>query len=205
MTTNDVTQIAQLVLWERQARVRGLADQLGDCFHPDATVTTSWVQGSAQAFVAGARARSAGSSGPIVNRVGAPVVRHAGQRAVVELPSTTTRWIPVNGVESVLVSFMRLLYRAESREGVWRIDSLTAINEADTLESAVPGADLHVDPGALGGLRHSYRFLAYTRSLEGETVSPDLYGIDRPDAVDSLYDEAFTWMGAQRADEESRA
>lgn len=190
---SDITEIAQLVVRERQSRVRRQPEELRACFHPDATVATSWLQGSAAAFVAGAGQRSA-QSGPIINRVGAPVVHHAGRRAVVELPSTTTRWIPVGGVEAELVSFMRLIYRAEQRDGEWKISSLVAVNEGDTLRAAVPGTRLEIDAERLAGFRHSYRFLAYTRWLDGEKVGDDLYGIDRPDEVDALYREAFAWM-----------
>ena len=192
---SSVTEVGQLVVRERQCRVRMLAAELLACFHEDATVETSWSEGSAAAFVSGTATRSA-SSGPIINRVGPPVVEVHGQRAFVELPSTTTRWIPVNGVEAVLVSFMRLLYRVEQRAGVWKISSLHAVNEGDTLEQAVPGTDLGIDPTALVGLRHSYRFLSYTRSLEGTTVSQDLYGIDRADELSALYDDARAWLEA---------
>ena len=192
---SDVTEICQLVLRERQSRVRGLADELRACFHGDATVETSWSQGSAAAFVSGPAARSA-SSGPIINRVGAPVVRANRQRGFVELPSTTTRWIPVNGVEAVLVSFMRLLYRVEKRDGAFGIAALHSVNEGDTLEPAVPGMDLAIDHAALTGLRHSYRYLTYTRSLEGIEVSQDLYGIDRPEQLDALYEDAAAWLEA---------
>ncbi len=193
--TNSVTEITQLVLRERQSRVRALPDQLMACFHEDATVETSWSQGSARAFVSGAAARSA-SSGAIINRVGAPVVQVNGNRGFVELPSTTTRWIPVNGTEAVLVSFMRLLYRVERREDVWKISAMHSVNEGDTLDAAVPGQDLAVDPSALEGLRHSYRYLSYTRSLEGTEVSSDLYGIDRPDELAALYADATAWLEA---------
>ncbi len=202
---DDMTEITQLVVRERQSRVRRLSDQLRQCFHPNATVTTSWLHGSVADFVSSAEGGSPGSSGPIVSRLGPPVVDHVGRRAVVELPSTTTRWIPVNGVEAELVSFMRLLYRVEQRDGVWRISDLTAINEGGTLSPAVPGTDLQVDPDALVGLRHSYRWLAYTRSLEGDTLSPDLFGIDRIDAVNALYEDALAWLHVQQLDEETGA
>lgn len=199
---SQFTEISQLVVRERQCRVRHLTDQLRECFHPDATVTTSWLKGSAAAFVSSTAGASARTRAPIINRLGHPLVYESGRRAVVELPSTTTRWIPVNGVEAELASFMRLLYRVERRDGVWRISDLTAINEGDTLTPAVPGTDLRVDPDAVVQLRHSYRFLAYTRSLEGETVSPDLYGIDQPDVVASLYEDAFAWSAQQLDDTE---
>jgi hypothetical protein len=199
----EVTELTQLVVRERQSRVRRLADQLRDCFHPDATVTTSWLQGSAEAFVSSAEGGSPASRRTILSRLGPPLVHHWGLRAVVELPSTTTRSVSVHGVEAELTSFMRLIYRAERRDGAWRISDLTAVNEWDTLHPAVPGAGLRIDADAVAGLRHSYRWLAYTRSLEGETLSADLFGIDRIDAVNALYEAAFTWLRAQRPEETS--
>ena len=192
---SDVTEVSQLVVRERQSRVRALSHELLACFHDDATVETSWMQGSAAAYVTGAGERSA-SSGAIVNRVGPPVVRVSGRRGLVELPSTTTRWIEVHGTEAVLASFMRLLYRVERRDGPWKISAMSAINEGDTLEPAVPGTDLGVNPGGLAGLRPSYRFLAYTRSLDGAAVGQDLLGIDRPEEVDAVYAAAAAWLEA---------
>jgi hypothetical protein len=190
---DDVTEVSRLVLRERQSRVRGLSAELLACFHEDATVETSWMRGSARAFAAGGAERTAGS-GTIVNRVGAPAVQVCGQRGFAELYSATTRWIPVNGVEAVLTSFMRLLYRAEQRQGAWKISAMSAVNEGDTLEPAVPGTDLGVDPAAVAGLRHSYRFLAYTRSLDGTAVSQDLLGVDRPDEVNAVYASVAEWL-----------
>ena len=190
---DDVTEVSRLVLRERQSRVRGLSAELLACFHEDATVETSWMRGSARAFAAGGAERTAGS-GTIVNRVGAPAVQVCGQRGFAELYSATTRWIPVNGVEAVLTSFMRLLYRAEQRQGAWKISAMSAVNEGDTLEPAVPGTDLGVDPAAVAGLRHSYRFLAYTRSLDGTAVSQDLLGVDRSDEVNAVYASVAEWL-----------
>ncbi len=200
---DDVTEISQLVVRERQSRVMHLDAQLRDCYHPDATVTTSWMTGSAAAFASGKELPTTpGNAGPIINRSGPPVVHHSGRRAVVELPSTTIRWLPVNGVEAEMASFMRLIYRTEKRNGAWRISDLSTVNEGDTLTPAVAGTDLGIDPDALVGLRHSYRYLAYTRSLGGVTVSPDLHGIDRPEAVKALYEDAYAWLAEEPPAEE---
>lgn len=194
MTADDITEVTQLVLRERQSRVRAVPDQLRDCFHPDATVTTSWMSSSVDQFIADSVASAGRNRAPVVNRLGGPVIRLAGMRGTAELPSTTMHWIPVNGTEAVLSSFMRLLYRVERREGVWRISSLVAVNESDTLEPAVPGTELGIGPQALTGLRHSYRFLAYTRALSGGTISQELYGTDRKEAVDVLYADDAAWL-----------
>ena len=190
----DFLEISRLVVTERQNRVRGLRDALAACYHPDATVTTSWLQGSAAEFVSGGPAHP--SNGPIVNRTSPPVVTQRGRRAVVELPSTTIRWLSVSGVEAELSSYMRLLYRVDKRDGGWKIGDLTAINESDTLNASVAGTTLTIDQAQLEHYRHSYRFLAYTRALDGEPLSADLYGIDQPGPVDKLYARAATWLAA---------
>lgn len=194
---NNYDEISQLVQWERQSRVRYLADDLANCFFPDATVTTSWTSGPAQAYLSGGQKRKPSSRYPILNRLGPAVIHQNGNRAVVELPSTTTRWIMVNGEEAVMDSYMRLIYRVECRDGVWKIVDMTGINECDTLQPAIPGTDLHINPKDLEGLRVSYRYLAYLRILEGREVSDDLLGTDRPEEIDKIYADAFAWRDAR--------
>ena len=181
------------MLGERQFRVRRLPERLAACFHPDATVTTSWMAGSAAEFISASGARTTDTH-RLINRVGAPVVHLRAPRAVVELPSTTTRWLLVGDAEAELASHMRLLYRIERRAGAWKIDDLSAINEGDSLTSVIASEPLAIDRELLSRFRHSYRFLAYTRALNGEIVSDDLYGVDQPGPVDELYARAFAWL-----------
>ncbi|MGC4963433.1 hypothetical protein [Gordonia sp. DT101] len=188
-----VSEISELVIRERQTRVRRLAEENRACYTQDATIETSWMNGSPQTFDQGDNDPYI-DFGPLLNRCGPPAVNYHGSRGVVEYPSATIVWMPVNGVEAILTSYMRLIYRVERRAGVWLISEMHAVNESDTLEPAVPGTDLSVDPEALKGLRHSYRFLAHTRALVGTEVSQDLLGIDRPENVDALYAAANEWM-----------
>lgn len=191
-------QIQQVVLKERQYRVQNLTQELADCYFPDATVTTSWTRGPVQAYLTGGQARRSDPNHPILNRLGPPVIHLKGNRAVVELPSTTTRWAVVNGEDAVMDSYMRLIYRVECREGVWKIVDMTGLNEGDTLAPAIPGTDLHIDPRDLEGLRVSCRYLCYLRKLAGQSVDPEkLLGTDRADQVEQLYTEAFAWRDNQ--------
>ncbi|GAB3837095.1 hypothetical protein [Dactylosporangium cerinum] len=95
-----------------------------------------------------------------------------------------------------LVSYLRLLYRAERDATGWRLRSLDGVYERDTLTAAVPGAVLDVDPAALAGFRPSYRCLAWVLDRLGYQVDPDLPGDDRPDVVARLTKEARTWLVA---------
>lgn len=194
---NNYNEINGLVLKERQSRVRNLTEALADCFFPDATVTASWTSGPAQAYFNGGQNRKPDSEHPTLNRLGPAVIHQNGDRAVVELPSTTTRWVTVNGEEAMLESFMRLLYRVECRNGEWKIVDLTSINEADTLQPVIPSTDLHIDPKDIEGLRISSRYMLYIRKMAGEPVNNDMFGTDRPEMVDRLYAEAFAWRDEQ--------
>ena len=192
--TTDYEQIQNIVLWERQARVRHLYDELANCYFEDATVATSWTKGSIKDYLKGGNRAEASPDEIIINRIGSPIIHQNKKKAYVELPMTTMHWIKVNGEEAVLTSYMRLIYRIEKRNNVWKISDLTTINEEDTLEPAISGTDLHINSEDLKGLRRSYRFLAYVRIKSGGTISNDLLGIDRPEDVAKIYAETEKWL-----------
>lgn len=193
---DDISELSQLVLKERQGRDRGWWDQMADCFHPDSTINLSWFQGSGAEFVARSRAmRAAGGARP-VHRASPPVIQIHVDRAVIEMPVAAEVRTKFHGVEGDLVSFMRLLYRAERKDGRWKIMNLTCIYERDTLTPAMPGTVLTLDLEKLASFRMPYRSLAYQLSQTGRSAGEDLYGDDQPDRVDALYDSTFEWMRA---------
>lgn len=192
MSSNE--EIYELVARERQCRIRHQMDVLADCYYPDATVTTSWTAGNVpvQVYLHGGKAPVNDPEFPIVSRIAYPIVHRKGNRAYVEVPQTTMRWVSVNGEKAVLECFMRLIYRVEKREGQWKISDFRSIYESDTLRPEIPGTDLHINPADLVGLRHSYRYLAYVDN----DVSQELPGVDRPEVVNKLYDDLDDWLQA---------
>jgi hypothetical protein len=188
----DIDELTQLVLHERQGRDRGWWQQMRECFHAGATIRLSWFHGTAEEFVAGSQAMSVRGD-RATHRLGPPVVHTRTDRALVELPMTVEFRVDLDGVEADLASTGRLLYRAESRDGRWRIARLDAIYQRDTLVPAIPGTQLAIEPDELARYRPSYRLLAYFLSRQGYQVDGALYGDDRPDEVDELYDSAFRW------------
>lgn len=198
ISAQDSAELSQLVLWERQAKVRKLQAELADCYWPDATVTTSWTAGPVADYLkAGAAQKNraeASAQERILNRSSAPIVHQSGNRAYVELPTDGIHWIKVNGEDAVWTSHMRLIYRCEKRNGVWKISDLTSIFESDKLEPVVPGTDLHIDPKDVEGLRPSYRWLAYVRKQAGGQVSNDMTGTDRPEEISRIYQMDDAWL-----------
>lgn len=193
---SDVETISQLVLWERQARGRGLDVELANSYWEDGTVTTSWSTGNARESFIGQRPVDYATDLPLVGRYAAPIIHLNGDHAYAELPSTTKHWVNLDGNEAIVESFMRLVYCVERRNGKWKISDMTAINEADTLEPAIPGVDLHIDAELAKNLRPSYRFLAYTRIKAGGKIGQDGIGTDRPETVKPVYDRAEAWLRA---------
>lgn len=114
-----------------------------------------------------------------------------------ELPTEANHWLHVNGEEAVWTSDMRLIYRCEKRDSVWKISDMSSVFEMDKLAPVVPGTDLHINPEDLKGLRRSYKWLSYVRIQAGGTVSSDLLGIDRPDEVRKVYDQNEAWINEE--------
>jgi hypothetical protein len=191
---NDIADVTQLILHERQGRDRGWWQQMRDCFDPQASVRLSWFDGSGADFVTESEAMT-GRGDKAVHRLAPPVVHLHGERAVVEVPAAIEMRVDLDGVEADLTSYTRLLYRVHKQSGSWRIASLDAIYERDTLQSATPDAPLRLDPDRLAQFRVPYRMLAYHLSSRGYPVAGDLYGDDQPERVAALYADTFAWLG----------
>lgn len=190
----DVSAITQLVLRERSGRDLGLWEQMADCYHPDSRVCLSWIDASGPEFVRrskdmaerGVRAR---------HRLGPIEVSLGGERAIAALGASIEIPLRLDGVEVILSSYARFLFRAERREEVWRLAGFDAVYQRDELSCAVPGQSVTIAPADLEAYRPSYRLLAYCLGREGFPVRDDLAGEDRPDLLAALTQELWTWAG----------
>ena len=136
----DMALISELVARERLFRARH-NPEIRDCYYADATVATSWQQGPLSTFI-GAESKEVDPRFVIVGSVSTPVVHLNGDKAYVELPTTTHMRMMVNGTLAELESYRRLIYRVERRDTKWKISRLTSINESDNLRPVIVGQDL---------------------------------------------------------------
>jgi len=200
--TSDVEELQQLVLHERQGRDRGRWDQMAAAFAPGARVRISWLDGTAEQFVAGSRLMAA-SGTTAAHRMGAVIVDLVGQRALIEAPAVIELRTLLGGVEVDLSSRVRLVYRAERKrsgwpDGAWLLESLDCIYESDSVSPVVPGEIPDVDAAALARLRPAYRWLAYVLDSAKHFVDQGMPGEDEPEAVAALYDAARVWLHEER-------
>ena len=189
----DITEISQLVLRERESRDMARWDTMRDCFHPDSIVKISWFNGSGPEFVEGS-IDMAKRGMYAKHRCGPVLVKLAGNRAVASLSGIIDIPRVIDGVDMVLSAYGRFIYRAEKRDGVWRIFSFECIYMRDELTPSILGQTVTVDPAEMAGFRPSYRNLAWCLMKTGYEVDQDLPGEDRPESVEKIMKEVTSWL-----------
>jgi SnoaL-like domain len=190
----DISAITQLILRERESRDLSRWNLMRDCFWPDSIVHITWFHGSGPDFVTGS-IDMARRGVPAKHRLAPVSVMLSGDRAVASLTAIIDLPVKLKGVEAILSAHARLFYRAERREGVWRIFGFDAVYMRDELTPSIPGQSISIDPVAAQSFRPSYRLLAYYLDSQGFTIGAELAGIDRPDLVDAQSREIFGWAG----------
>jgi hypothetical protein len=190
----DTSAITQLILKERESRDLGRWDDMRDCFHPDSEIRISWFRGNGADFVTGS-IDMARRNVLAKHRLSPIRVTLSGDRAVCTMSAIIEIPVALKATAMNLLSYTRFVYRAERREGTWRIVSFDAVYLRDELTPAVPGHSIVIDPNELKLFRPSYRLLSYVLSQQGYAVDPDLAGEDRPDSIRALMRGIFTWAG----------
>jgi hypothetical protein len=189
-----VSEITQLVLTERESRDLGRWKTMRACFHSDARIRISWIDGDADAFVNGSIDMA--RRGVLAkHRLGPVRVRIAGDRAVASLLGIIDIPTLVGGVEAQLSSHARFLFRAERRNQKWGLSGFDAVYRRDELQPTVPGQVIQVTPAQLAGFRPSYRMLSFVLTAQGYEVNHELAGEDRPQSAAALERELNEWAG----------
>ncbi|MCA1280853.1 nuclear transport factor 2 family protein [Saccharopolyspora sp. 7B] len=193
--SDETTTIVQLLLRERQGRDREWWPQMAAAFWPDSQVNLTWYTGDGPGFVAGSEEMS-GRGDRSVHRLAPPVVHLAGARAWAEVSAAIEVRTTVDEVPVDLTSYARLGYRVERRDGEWRIFSLDAIYERDTVAPVLPGSVPSIPAEELAAFRPTYALLAWHLDRRGYRIGTGLLGDDRPAERDAYYDQVFNWLHA---------
>jgi len=196
LDATDVSAITQLILLERESRDQQRWKTMRECFHDDALIRISWITGNADEFVNGSIDMA--RRGVLAkHRLGPVLVRLGGERAIATLGGAIDIPANVGGIDAQLSSFARFFYKAERREGRWKLSGFDATYVRDELVPIVPGQLLRVSPDDLARFRKSYQMLSYVLTNSGYRVNSDLPGDDRPETVRTLETELFSWAGVQ--------
>lgn len=192
----DISAITQLILRERESRDLGRWERMRDCFWPESLVRVSWYSGNGAGFVDGS-IEMARRGILAKHRLGPPLVNLNGDRAVATFAAIIDLPAKLQGLEFTLSSHARFLYRAEKRDGTWRLMGFDAIYMRDELTPSLPGQTITVRSDEVKNFRSTYRMLSYYLSSQGYEVNSNLAGEDRPDLVAALNHELYGWAGVE--------
>ncbi|GGF30839.1 nuclear transport factor 2 family protein [Subtercola lobariae] len=190
---SDLSTIAQIVLYERQARDWGWWAQMAATYWPGAIVNLMWYHGDAAGFISGSKRLYEGGARPF-HHMFAPVVHVSGTRAHAEAAASTwSRW-NIDGTDCTLNTYMKLNYRFERRDGVWRIAQFDCVYEYGTLTPVVPGESVVIPATELAAFRDSYAIMAWHQTRRGVAVDNDQLGVDRPEQLADFYASTSRWL-----------
>jgi hypothetical protein len=133
-------QIQSVVSKAIVARDSGFWKELAHCYHPDATLTTSWFSGSPADFVkASQEMKIARHEGESQKHITSNYwIEVSGDRATAECDSILYQRRVINDVELDFTTWSRRLHLLEKRDGTWRIWGQTFIYEKDRMDPARP-------------------------------------------------------------------
>ena len=191
----DKVEIADLIIRERVSRDFGRWDDMRACYAAESTVDISWFKGSGFEFVDASRSMANKGAGSF-HKIEPCLIDIKGDRATVDVGVTIYLQTMIDGIEASLVSHGRMLFRVKRAENArWYIDHVTGIYVADSLQAAIPGAVIQIDPERLSNYRIPYRFLSYVLHSMGRPASQDLPGIDRPESIAAIREVNEAWLG----------
>lgn len=197
----DVTDrlaIIDLAQRERLARDNRQWKLMQECYHPEGTrVFLSWIDGTADRFIAASKAMGEEPGGHAVHSLGPTLVRVEGDRALAETGCTILMRRTVEGVQCDLTSYCRHHSRVARYGDGWRLLTLVGVYEKNTLAPVIPGQAPPIDADLLKSLRDSYDYQSYFRVRQGKPVHHDRPGLDRPDLVARFLEAEEKWLSGE--------
>jgi hypothetical protein len=190
----DMFFVAQLAQRERAARDDRDWNLLRDCYHPDSHVRVSWFEGTGNEFADQSRRMVAKPGGGSIHQVATSVVTVNGDRALADTGCVILIRSLIHGVECDIATFCRHRSRVERIDGTWRLRTLFATYQKDTLAPTNPNLLPELDASRLASFRPSYRYLSYYNVELGYTPSQELPGADRPEELQSLIAADRHWL-----------
>lgn len=186
----DKFSVKELIEFERFCRDNSQWDEMRKCFAADSKITVSWFQGTGAEFVDASIKME--SYAP--HKIYKTLVWLSNDKAVSITMATVQCRSDLDGHTVELRSDVKLLYRTQKIDGVWYIISMDGIYEKDSLIPVSPGGNISVPTEEISKYRSSYANLTYVFKKQGYDIDNNLPGIDRPETVNKLYQEAEDWL-----------
>ncbi len=195
----DQLRIAQLLQDWCTWRDAGDWEALRTCYTPDATMVTSWYDGSASGFIdASMQGRKRQPKDRGAHHVfGGTTVHAKGDRATAETRVTLLlRGMAHEKLVDVTL-YLRFFDCLLMTHGQWQISSRKGIYDRDSMRVVDPADTISLDPQELAKYPLGYRHLAYLQAQEGANIN---LSIPAPysEGERAIYADGANWLaGAQ--------
>src|SRR5262245_28347229 len=172
MSLEDKFACAELIQAWGLYRDQRRWEELLDTFHPEGEIAVSWFRGPFREFVEHCK-----RGGPSKHLISPPLVRIAGERAVVETSIVILVRQAIDGVAVDMTSRARFLDRLERRHGRWRILERAAIYEQDRLDPVEPSEAFARLMQAASAARYPepYRYMAVRLAVAGRPLAEPVH------------------------------
>ena len=195
--TLDRLAIRQLVENWAVWRDAGDWERFRTVWHDDGVMMATWLQASAEDFIAASRAGFEKDVN-ILHFLGGHSADIKGSRAIAQTKMTISQRAVVHDVLVDVVCTGRFYDFLEKRNGRWGVVLRRVIYEKDRMDPVDPSARLTLDKALLERFPIGYRHLAYLQTQIGFTVKTDMPGLKGPE-VEALYAKGRAWLvGASR-------
>lgn len=181
----DKFAVKELIEFERFCRDNALWEQMKQCYAKDAKVTISWYKGDGYGFVEASSKMKTVAPHKLYNTL----VWLNGKRAVAVCMACIQTRKEIEGIPMDLSSYVRLVYTTFKDEDIWKIASLDAIYEKDSL---VPVSPASVHPS--NACRPSYALLTSMIESEEHAIDQELPGDDCPELREALLTKVEEWL-----------
>jgi SnoaL-like domain len=161
-------------------------------WHDDGVMMATWVQGTADEFIAASKAGWA-KGVSILHFLGGHSADVAGHRAIAQTKMTISQRTTVHDVECDVVCTGRFYDFLEKRDGRWGLVLRQPIYEKDRIDPLVPGTPIPLETELLARFPPGYRHLAYIQAKIGYPVKTDMPGLTGPE-VEALYARGRAWL-----------
>jgi hypothetical protein len=154
--------------------------------------TTYRFQGDIDGFVAGSKGMARGGTAAVHQIFPVEVYLNGGNKALTESTGSISIRFSYEGAQYDCVSSTRFISRLENVGGEWKLLTLDAIYDRDSITPVLPRApvDFPFPPGA----RESYKCIAWVLSQKGFAIKDNLPGNDSPASCEQLMKEGFEWL-----------
>ena len=191
----DQLRIAQLLQDWCTWRDAGDWQALRTCYTPDATMVTSWYDGSASGFIDASlqgRKRQAGDRGAH-HVFGGTTVHVKGDRATAQTRITLLVRGMTHGKLVDVTLYGRFFDCLLMAHGQWQISDRKGIYDRDSMRVVDPGDTISLDPQELAKYPLGYRHLAYLQAQEGANIN---LSIPAPYSAgeQAIYADGANWL-----------